>query len=91
MPDLKAEDFAEGQDYEVGHGDGALTLTLARVETLPHAVRDAGGFRLEFRGPLEPLLPQATHAFRRGDATHEIFVVPVGRDADGHLYEAIFN
>lgn len=48
-------------------------------------------FSLVFRGPVEPVLAQGTHAL-----THEamgdlaLFLVPIGQDADGMRYEAAF-
>jgi hypothetical protein len=48
-------------------------------------------FRLMFRGPGERALPQRIYRLRH-DAlgAMEIFIVPVGRDAGGVHYEAIF-
>jgi hypothetical protein len=37
------------------------------------------------------MLVQAIYRFRRGDRQFDMFVVPVGRDERGTLYEAIFN
>jgi hypothetical protein len=49
-------------------------------------------FSLFFRGPQEPVLPQAIYRFEH-DAlgSLEIFVVPIGRDDSGTSYEAVFN
>jgi hypothetical protein len=54
-------------------------------------MREGGAFRLEWRGPAEPVLDQAIYRFRRGEQSFDMFIVPVGRDAQGTLYEAIFN
>ena len=49
-------------------------------------------FALTFRGPHAPFLEQGTLG-----VTHpvmgrfDLFLVPVGREADGFLYEAVFN
>lgn len=91
MADLTVSDFAAGEDYELPVGDGAVRLVVDRVEPLKHAIRAGGGFRIEFLGPAEPILPQAIYAFRRNGETREIFIVPVAKDADGVRYEAVFN
>jgi len=57
----------------------------------PHRLR-AAPFTLILRGPRTPLLAQATYAVRhprRGMI--EIFLVPIGQDADGTRYEVTFN
>ena len=91
MSHLTIADFAAGEDYRVDAADG-LVLRLERVQPLPQAARDGGGFRLEFVGPEAPLLAQATYALRRGgEEVREIFLVPIARDAAGIRYEAIFN
>ncbi len=59
-------------------------------ETVPHAKRKP--FALVFRGPSSPVLPQQIYplvspAFER----LEIFLVPIGRNGEGTLYEAVFT
>ncbi len=55
----------------------------------PGSERDP--FRLLFRGPGEPVLSQHTHRLGHPAlGVLEIFLVPVGRDAQGTSYEAIF-
>jgi hypothetical protein len=49
-------------------------------------------FSLTFRGPLEPPLAQAIYALEHAElGVLEIFVVPIGQDASGTLYEAVFT
>jgi hypothetical protein len=72
-------------------GGPCVEMTLKRAIQLPATGRAGGSFRLEFQGPFEPILPQAIYRFRSGDACHDIFIVPVARDDDGTLYEAVFN
>jgi hypothetical protein len=49
-------------------------------------------FSLFFHGPLEQFLPQGIHTLQHEPLGEmEIFLVPVGRDASGFLYEAAFN
>ena len=91
--DLSLADFEGfvGEPYEIVFADGTLPVVLEKAQGLPRSMREAGAFRLEWRGPGEPILPQAIYRFRRGEAEFEMFIVPVGRDQRGALYEAIFN
>jgi hypothetical protein len=94
MAGLRLEDFSDavGATWDVDAGGGAVPLRLEVAQPLPRSIRAEGSFRLEWKGPAEPLLPQAIYRFVRGDAAHDIFIVPVGRTADGGLlYESIFN
>lgn len=70
---------------------GAQELVLGQAQEVPGSLRPEGGFRLEFNGPSQLYLPQATYVFPVGDAAHEIFIVPIGPGQDQRLrYEAIF-
>lgn len=91
--DLVIDDFAPHmrQDYSVDHDGSRIALTLEKVQDLPKRMREAGSFRLQFRGPREPLLEQAIYRFERGDDAHEIFIVPIAQDEESSTYEAIFN
>ncbi|MEA1016052.1 DUF6916 family protein [Sphingosinicella sp. LY1275] len=93
MGDPGIEDFAGrvGKSFTVESGAGALEMTLETAQPLPAGVREAGSFRLVFRGPSEPALPQAIYPFVYGGDAFDIFIVPIARDPDGILYEAIFN
>ncbi len=84
------EDFV-GEPHELVFTDGTLPIVLEKAEGLPRSTREAGAFRLEWRGPAEPVLVQAIYRFRRGEQLFDMFIVPVGRDSRGTLYEAIFN
>jgi hypothetical protein len=92
MQQLAWSDFegAQGSVYLVDSEAGPLEFTLETAAGLPSSGRTEGSFRLEFRGPFEPILPQATYHFRYGDESAEIFIVPIGREEKGTLYEAIF-
>ncbi len=91
---LTVEDFrpAQGEAFTVAAGDaGTLTLTLREARGLGRTFQDREAFVLTFAGPAEPYLPQATYRFTHERVgTHEIFIVPVGRDDDGYEYEANF-
>lgn len=67
---------------------GSVELEL--TETISHG--DPRPFSLRFRGPLSPELVQSTYAIEHPsfDEPHPIFLVPIGRDADGMSYEAVF-
>lgn len=58
----------------------------------PHEQQGMERFSVFFRGPADPRLNQHTFPLaheRMGE--FEIFLVPVGRDERGFLYEAVFN
>ncbi|ATY33126.1 DUF6916 family protein [Sphingomonas psychrotolerans] len=91
MTALCLSDFAAGTIYDVSGGDAAYPLTLHKAQALSDSGREGGSFRLEFLGPGEPVLPQGTYRFTRGgEDGHEIFIVPVAREADNIRYEAVF-
>lgn len=92
MRELTLKDFAGhlGESHTVKAGGASFPLRLEQAQDLPGSGRAGGSFRLEFRGPFEPVLPQAIYEFRRGGEAFEIFIVAIGRDAEGTRYEAIF-
>ncbi len=48
-------------------------------------------FSLVFRGPSEPVLPQAIYTLQHDDFDElELFLVPIGSDSQGVRYEAAF-
>jgi hypothetical protein len=77
----------------------SLALELIEVTPLPAHSPPRGSqplkrapFSLVFRGPKDPLLPQRIYRFEHeslGDL--DIFIVPIGPDEEGLLYEAVFN
>jgi hypothetical protein len=71
-----------------------IDLVLVEVADLsdrydfPDEFRDP--FSLLFRGPQSPALPQTTYGLRASDGYETaLFLVPVGLDEKGHLYEAV--
>ncbi|HEX2764455.1 MAG TPA: hypothetical protein VHM92_11535 [Allosphingosinicella sp.] len=80
-----------GETFPVEHEGEEVPLVLSKAVPLPNSARDGQAFRLDWRGPRQPLLAQGIYAFRSGEERLEIFIVPVGEDADGISYEAIFN
>ena len=80
-----------GDGFRVEAGEGiTLELELAEVS----AAGDGAGrepFTLLFRGPTEPVLPQGTYGFEHPSLGRiEVFIVPIGSNADGVSYEAIY-
>lgn len=72
-------------------GEKRTELVLTAVDPLP-AARHPESFRLLFAGPLTPQLGQGVWSLEHAQLGAEaIFLVPVGRSADGVVYEAIFN
>ena len=79
-----------GKTFDVHVAGQCLPLTLAAAQELPGSGRTGGSFRLEFLGPHDPMLAQGIFPFVIGDERFEIFIVPIGQDARGTRYEAIF-
>lgn len=69
-----------------------VELRVQSVEALPaHRFREEP-FSLVLAGPRAPLLPQATYALRHPAlGAVEVFLVPIGQDAESTRYEATFN
>lgn len=93
MTPLSIDDFTEavGETFRVSTGSDSIALQLLAATALPQGAREGGSFRLEFLGPVEPILPQAIYALERDGYAEEVFIVPVVSAADGTRYEAIFN
>lgn len=82
-----------GTRFAIAFSDGALALELCAVDALPgspHAPR--APFALRFRTPaVTGYLPQRTYALAHPVlGVLEIFLVPLGADASGMRYEAVF-
>jgi hypothetical protein len=88
-----------GQTFDVADGSGtAIEAELVEaVETAQPGGTGPDGrrrlqFSLVFRGPTEPALAQATHALDHPDLGHlDVFLVPIGPDAQGMRYQAVFG
>ena len=73
----------------------ALELALVAADAIETG-QDSGErrapFSLIFRGPMEPLLNQSICRLDNETmGSLEIFLVPIGPDAEGQRYEAVFN
>jgi len=80
-----------GESFTVEGAEGVeFTLESATASGEWPGGRDP--FSLVFRGPIEPVFPQAIYGLRHtGLGLLEIFVVPIAQRADGVRYEAIFT
>jgi hypothetical protein len=96
MSELKHEHFAElvGQTFSIRHDGGSLSVTLIEAKRLgdsPRAgLRDP--FSLVFRSVERDHLPQKIYEVSNATlGAHEIFLVPIGPDAEGMRYQAVFG
>jgi hypothetical protein len=93
LDSLTAHDFAplRNQPFQLAPERGQpIELELVEVD----AAEGAGGrpFSVVFRGPGEPVLPQRIYRIEHATfGSLELFIVPIGRDADGIRYEAVFT
>jgi hypothetical protein len=66
---------------------GAQSAAPPRPGVAPRAP-----FSVVFRGPRDPVLPQRIYRLQHAEiGTFELFLVPIGRDASGTRYEAVFT
>ena len=84
-----------GRAYRVDGTNIQLTVTHV-TRAAEHGPRPRelkrDSFSIFFRGPAEALLPQRMYTLT-GDSESfpNLFIVPVGRDAQGYEYEAVFS
>ena len=92
---LTVEHFtpAVGEAFAVvAEGADGLAIELVEARGTGKSFQDREAFSLLFRGPVDPMLPQATYRLanaRLGEV--DIFLVPVAQTAGGTDYEAIFT
>jgi hypothetical protein len=82
-----------GEIYRIDFGEaGAVELELVEATAVPGGENaEPPPFTMQFRGPAEPVLAQATYQLSHSTlGTLDIFVVPTAADADGASYEAVF-
>jgi hypothetical protein len=81
------------QGFKVLAGDSSLGMRLVRVTPANSAQPGARRpFALVLRGPTEPVLPQQICRVEHPSlGSMEIFLVPIGPDASGMQYEAVFG
>jgi hypothetical protein len=88
-----------GEVFEIILDDGAVVpVTLCEATALPtfdYPGRNPNRrtFQIQFRHPLGPgFLPQRIYPLRNAVlGMIEIFLVPIGPDAEGFRYQALFN
>ncbi len=95
LNELPAEDFEPLLQKPLAGrmGGQPVELTIDSVWRSPYPTgRAIPGFSLFLRGPAEPRLPQGTVTLTHpvhGDL--DLFMTPIGRDAQGCRYEIVFN
>ena len=93
-PDIERFEVLVGQPFELRRDAGTLTLRLAsaRRSGMPARLGTREPFVLTFNGPPAPLLGQSIYPLAHRELGEiEIFLVPVGCDAAGVRYEAVFG
>jgi len=87
-----------GRSYRVNLDvERSVELTVTRVvRAAEHGPRPKelkrDSFSIFFRGPSDVMLPQRMYDLNADrDPLPNLFVVPVGRDANGYEYEAVFT
>ncbi len=99
LSQLRLEQFEGrvGEPFLLTAADGAappLQMRLTEVSALHGAPAEGvrAPFSIVFTGPADPMLPQAIYRFEHQElGALELFVVPLGPDAGGPRYEAVFT
>lgn len=94
---MALEHFAPrvGEDFDLSLGESGMPLTL--VESAPLPVHAFSGimrapFSLLFRSVSAVVLPQRIYRLKNATLGHlDVFLVPIARDREGVLYQAVFN
>ena len=97
MQALSYESFA-GQvreTFSLSLGVSSVDMTLIDAQRRPARIvagLRAEPFTLYFKSQSQVVLPQRIYAFKNANmGTLNIFIVPIGREPDGIVYEAVFN
>lgn len=85
-----------GEAFVLRRPDGGTqNLTLVEVRDLgrrPTAGGELSNYSLTFLAPAPDVLPQAIYPLEHAAlGAMDVFLVPIGRSAEGVRYEAIFN
>ena len=98
MQTLSYEAFAGHlrETFSLSVGEATMDITLVQAERKRPRVVAAGiradPFNLYFKSQSQVILPQMLYPMSNaGMGKLNIFIVPIGRDKDGVLYEAVFN
>jgi hypothetical protein len=91
---LHSESFADclQERFRVMLPDAeAFDVELAQVSEQVRTARQEA-FSVVFRGPTAPFMEQGIYRMRNEKLGElQLFLVPIGRDDGGCLYEAVFN
>ena len=95
MRALKLGDFTPhvGSRFRLESDAGDLVIELSAAEAggVADGPREDPSFSLTFRGPVEPILPQRIYRLDHAVmGALDIFLVPIGADSNGVVYEAVF-
>ncbi len=97
LAEMTLGDFSAriGEAFRIALPDGPIELTLVEAEGIgrkDHAGPRRAPFSLVFRGPMKPALVQRTWPLEHvAFGVLDVFLVPIGPDASGMRYEAVFN
>lgn len=85
-----------GQVFEMALDDGTiLPMTLFQATALKayeYPGRIRAPFQIRFKGTSSVLLEQRIYTLRNAVlGTVALFLVPIGRESDGYVYQAVFN
>ena len=94
---LKYEDFGPhvNSTFSLGLGESNIELALTEakrlvVQPFPGMMREP--FSLIFRSTSQVVLPQRSYVFSHAAmGKFDIFLVAIGRDVSGVVYQAIYN
>lgn len=93
---MTIEQFAGclNETFRVGLTDGEVDFVLVDVQPLKQTHPDAlrAPFSLLFRNTAAFLFPQQLYPMRHAKlGDFSIFLVPIAREREGFLYQAVFN
>jgi hypothetical protein len=81
-----------GDAFTIAAEPAPIGLALETAVALGEWPGGRQPFSLTFRGPPDPVLQQGIYQLEHAElGALEIFIVPIGKDADGTSYEAIFT
>ncbi|GAA0195089.1 MAG: DUF6916 family protein [Brevundimonas aurantiaca] len=92
MPNLQSFAGVAHEAFDLSVGEATMPLTLVEVAPLPATGLNPQPFSLVFRGTSAIVLPQKMYSLSNATLGRlSIFLVPIGRDPAGVLYQAVFN